>query len=239
MSDWQYPEQDYYKIEEKLTQDKSLKLLKIAELQTYALVCLRIFYQYFHETNETIENLYWLLENLCSVKKIFDLKNQSFKTDLLKLVIVHWDSNDVNSNGYKTIKTRIMSAVDASEKSFFELAFLLHGNFIYKFEVEFEKYLTELKENFGDFHEYFVLADLPLLYVTMKEKKMFRSMNFAYKHCPYVKYDSTILRKFKMIQEYTRFFMVEDLEEPLVSSFLCFLIKYIHSTSLSPTQLSI
>lgn len=214
MADWQDPKQDKHGMEKKMTHNKISELLKIAEFKSNALVCLRFFYQYFHETKASC-NVIWLEKNLCSIDDILKLTNKNFMTNLLKLIVVHWNIDD---DKLSEIKKRIMCKVEKSQKYFFDLAFLLHEKHVDYFKKKFWIYLAGLRENFGNFHKYFVMTDLPLLQVIMKKKKLTWAINFTYNECSYVGYNSKTQRTFESTQLLTSFSMVKD-KKSLVSSF--------------------
>jgi hypothetical protein len=220
MPDWFDPQGNFYDLGNKITSNVFLKLLEIADRRTYASVCLRIAYQYFHETNLVIDDCKEV-KGLFHLEDIFKLKNRSFKIDLLKLMVVHWRTDDFPLN-YDEVEKRILnlSELDDTWKSFFTMAFLLHENHLQKFEFELVKSVKSSKEKFGDFHEYIIMPDLPLLFIIMKRLDMQKTIDFTFAQCPYMKYNSTIVDVLRKSQEHQRFILAPFDDEGLSVSLL-------------------
>lgn len=214
MWDWCDPEDDKYHLGSKLTSEIFKKLYEIADRKIYASACLRIIYQYFYE-NDSINDL----KNLCCIDDILSLKNQRFKVELLKVIVVHWKTG-TTSDDYKTYKHKILNVVDEESRVFFQLAFLLHEHFVNKFEIDLESFLEKLSRSFGDFYKTVVVENLRLLLVIMKNNQMNRTIDFVFVRCPYIDYNSTILTTLKESQDHKKF-VVEPFEneefEELVS----------------------
>lgn len=205
MEDWFDPKKEHYNLDTKLDSDKFIELLEIVECKHYDVVCIRIMYQYFHESNPKFDVCTHVC-NLCDLKLVLNIMNQNFRIELLKLVVVHWKT-EILPQDYEIVKHQILQTLDESEKSFFNMCFYLHENLVNKFEFELEKHLEYLKDNFGDFHEYLVMPDLPLLLVIMKRKNLYKTVDFMFARCPYMKYNSTILSTLKTTQEHQRFIL--------------------------------
>lgn len=220
MIDWFNPNQKNYGLNKTLTREKFSKLLGIAEMKIYSFVCMRIIYQYFFETDIIIEDCNQI-NVLCNLESdILAMTNRSFKIDLLKLIVAHWITEDVPLN-YGPMKQRIRSLLNEEEKHFFELAFLLHENHLDLFDIALTKYLNEIEENFGDYHEYKILDDLPLLLVIIKRRNLYKILNSIHTQCPYLKHNSTILCLFMRTREHQRFVVCQpfDEQEHMVSCF--------------------
>ena len=219
MIDWFYPNQKNYDLQNNLKLDKFPKLLEIAEGKIYSFVCLRIIYQYFFETY-TIINDCNQINGLCDLKTVLAMKNRSFKIDFLKLIVAHWATEAVPV-GYGPMKERIISLLEEDEQHFFELAFLLHENHLDLFDIKLKKYLDEIKDNFGDYHEYKIIDDLPLLLVIINRKQLFKVLYSVHTQCPYLKHNSTIVSMFMKTRDHQRF-VVETFDDHylMVSSFL-------------------
>ena len=193
-----------------MNSDSFIELLRIAEDINYEVVCLRIIYQYFHESNPIIDDCK-SVDNLCDISSVLKMTNRSFRIELLKLIVVHWKTETIPQD-YKTLKQQILHNLNESERSFFKMSFYLHENLVNKFEFELEKYLEYLMENFGDFHEYLVMPDLPLLLVIMKRKNLYKTVDFVFDRCPYMNYNSTILLMLKTAQEHQQF-ILDDFDD--------------------------
>lgn len=210
MKDWFDPKKEFYNLKEKLNSVRFIELLQIVEDKHFDVVCLRIIYQYFHESDPIID-VCTRVDNLCDISVVLKITNRSFRTELLKLIVVHWKT-EITPHDYETVKQQILQSLEESEKSFFRMSFYLHENLVNKFEFELEKHIEYLTEKFGDFHEYFVMPDLPLLLVIMKRKNLYKTVDFMFVRCPYMKYNSSILSMLKTTQDHQRF-ILDDFDD--------------------------
>ena len=205
--DWHDPKHEQYDLLNTMNSADSLELLEIAERKTYSVVCLRMFYQLFYESSPRIDDSHRVAHffdiDKFSIQKVISMKNNKFKIDLLKLIVVHWKTYDdgipktkydwntadischsIIPHGYADVKQLILSNIDDSSKRFFNMAFYLHENLVNKFEFELEIYLEKLQSKFGNFHEYLVMKDLPLLLVIIKRKELLKTADFTIARCP-------------------------------------------------------
>lgn len=211
MCDWYNPKKEFYNLQNVLDRTSLLRLLQVADEKTYATVCLRIVYQYFHEVQLDINDC--KLIGPCEITDVLRMTNQSFKIDLLKLAVSHWTVEDRTQN-YGEVKNQILKLQDLEiiERSFFIMAFMLHENQVNRFEFELIKALKSGEEKFGDYKEFLIVPDLQLLLMIMKRKKLFKTIDFTLAQCPYMKYNSTIIDILKKSQEH-QIFIVESFDD--------------------------
>lgn len=206
--DWFNPKQVFYNLKEKLTEENFSKLLEIGEKGTFVIVCLRICYQYFNEIDAKIDDC-TNLSGLGKIDKILAIRNKTLKFDLLKLIVVHWSTEESHElpKNYEETKENILKISELSEvdKSFFEMAFTLHENDSSKFEFELKDFKNLVMEKVGDFHEYLMSFNLQLLLVIMKRKKMFKTIDFTFVMCPFLKHNSKVIDIMKRTQDYQQF----------------------------------
>lgn len=204
MCDWFNPQQKCYNLQDLLNPHIFLKLFEIADEETYATVCLRIIYQYFYESDAKSDDCK-TFELFC-IADVMNLTNQNFRVELLKLMVAHWKTFS-SLKDYDEVKEEILSLsdLDSSNRSFFDMAFMLHENQVNKFELELVKILDNAKEMYGDFKEDAITPNIQLLLVIMKRGNLVKTFDFTLPMCPFLNYNSTILGFMKRIEKYQRF----------------------------------
>lgn len=170
MDDWYDPKRENYGLVDKI---KFEKIYEIAKIGLFDTICVRVIYQYIKELEEK-DKAFADLENmwkLFCIDELLNLTNRVFVTEILKIIIVHWQVNETSNNShYEHYKSIVLQARAESEKDFFNLAFLLHESLATKFENKFEEYLENNKKTFGDFYTFELIPQIRLLLVIIKNK---------------------------------------------------------------------
>lgn len=177
-----------------------------------------IIYRYFWDVEENgEENLNVLYENTELLRSLGEVRNKRYRDRVLQIFFVYSCSSD-NKDATKEIESLISNLVeDEQMKSFFSLASLLVKNRGTRFCYEFEEFVKETKNKFGEYYKILLKNDVRLLVKITNLRKMFSSQSFIFEKFPYVEVNATILKSFQELKDFTQIivdtFEVNEIQE--------------------------
>lgn len=186
-------------------------LCEITENVTFGNPCLRLIYQHFYDlakgkiAEEDSKMFLMKIETNCAVERVLTMENLFFKTEMLKVILIHWKVTEENQAQYKNAKLKISKSLKdlcKTEMFFFNLLYLLHEAEVNKFTVKLDEYKAFMKNQYGDYWCHAVTPCIRLLLVTMKRYKMRKTIDFTIKKFPFVEYNSDVMKTIRETQEF-------------------------------------
>lgn len=207
---------------------KLFQIIDDPRCKGYEHICLRIIYQYLSERKMNLIEIGNYYERTVFQEEIYPvigtalkLKNEDYKIQILKILIVFTDNT--NDEHYSELKDKILDTVsyhfetnsvykvnyDSIEKycdeKYFKLAFLLKENRLKRFEFEFEEFIQMYKKLYGEYWKSAIKLNARLLHHIGEdncEKKLLKTIEFIFKKCSFIELNSTILTNLDELSEF-------------------------------------
>lgn len=156
----------------------------------YQDVYLRIIYQFLMEAKKEED-----LQNILCIEQVFSMRNEEFKLNILKIIVVFWKTKDEVEE--KAFRDKVRSVPQSEiDSSFFVLAFWLKDEYVIDFQRDFKKSIEVGKSYFGDFYKVALKPYVRLLLAIVMEQDMLKTEEFLFTAFPFVGVNFTIMKSF-------------------------------------------
>lgn len=153
-----------------------------------------------------------------------DMKNYCYKMKMLKILLVYWQKKEILCDEiHEVVKNRIMTIIPSNRSEsiflvhenvirsncdhmYFELIFLIKEYRLKQFEFKFEEFIKIHKEFYGEYWKYGMKFDAQLLCLASESRQCYKTTEFIFQKCSFIQLNSTILREFEELEEFSLVF---------------------------------